>query len=136
MNYSTMAFLADDKVRAISCVFKPKDILKEEQQHYTYKTTDDTIKVGDLVIVQGGNDRSKGFGFNIVEVVETDVEVDLHSHLNFKWVVHIVDASVLERTLENEKALIKEIKNRELASKREKFKEVLGIDKLDLPKLT
>lgn len=63
MNYSTLAFIADENIRAVSCVFS-----NGAQKAYTYKCADQSIKEGDLVVVEN-TASSSYFKFAIVKVV-------------------------------------------------------------------
>lgn len=139
INYSTMAFLAGDKVRAISCVFTKYKSAKvdlrdyedeDAETKYTYKTTDASIKVGDFVVVQN-NAKDANWGMKIVKVTAVDVEVDLSNSTSYKWVVSKVDTDQFEANLAAEETLVSEVKKLEMKTKRKQLREALGIEGLE-----
>lgn len=142
MNYSTLSFLTSDEVIGINCVFQGKSNLDVaypkgiddglrskaylKRKKYTYKTTDKSIKVGDLVVVQCEGE-SKNYGYAIVEVVETNVEIDFNTEISYKWIVNKVEAEKLELTIKAEEALIDKVKRVEKIAKKQQLLLALGL---------
>lgn len=136
MNYSTMAFLADDNVKAVECIFTEEHYngsRNDNPKRYTYKTTLD-LEPGDLVLVECAG-ASNYFGYCCVRVVDVDVEIDMNAGHGYKWVVDKIDTKKIEETKKAEKELIKHIKKLEMKSRKQKFRETLGIGDAKLPKL-
>jgi hypothetical protein len=126
MNESLSIFLVDDEVRAIKCVFDSN--LKE----YTYKTTDKTIQVNDLVLVKVGDD------YKVVKTIEVDVQDQLNfeSTRTYNWVVQKINTSDYELQLERERQLSKDINKLIFNNKREQMKNALKESGIDLKLLT
>ena len=112
MNNSATAFLLNDNVRAIACIFQPaqnQDFFREKNRaskyrdfdeyeddfdqdnkakRYTYKSIDPTVKVGDMVVVECKG-PSNNFDMAVVRVVEVDVDVDFDAGIDYKWIISI-----------------------------------------------
>lgn len=137
-NYSTMAFLASEEVRAISCVFTEEPgRLKGvgTPKHYTYKTLDKSIKIDDLVVVECSG-PSNYFGYCVVKVVEVDIDPPLTGNTIYKWIIGLVDLEEHKKTLTTEKTIIKEIRKLELNAGRSKLRQALGLAEDAVLKLT
>ena len=131
MNYSTAVFLVNDKVRAIAVTYeadgydadgRPTTI--KAAARYTFKTFDQSIKKGDLVIVPT-NTRHK---FTICKVVEADLEIDFDADTELKWIAGVFEQDGYQRTLEQEAVMLEAIKSAEKNRKREELRKSLMAD--------
>lgn len=88
MNFNTVLFLANPDCRAIKAIWSPRDENgkgpdgKPVHDEW-FKTTDATIKVGDLVL----GETDSRFNLCVFEVVAVDVEVDLERSPYVRWIV-------------------------------------------------
>lgn len=119
MNYSSAVFLINKNVRAIKCTYDAKDKSGTEPQGYTFKTLDGSIAPDDLVVVP----TDTRHGFTVVKVSEVDIDVDLDSTIQLKWIVSKVDKVAYEKTLTDEAQAIKVIRMAEFANKRNALRE-------------
>lgn len=120
MNLSTAVFLISDEVRAIGVTFDQGNE-RTESVEYTYKTCDQTISVGDYVIVPVGASEK----FKIVTVRSVDVDVNYNSDIQYKWVAAKFDPIVYIMQKEHEQRAIQEIKQIERRAKREQLRKDL-----------
>jgi len=118
MNYSSAVFLINKNIRAISCSYEPEE---SKGKNYTFKSLDPTIKVGDLVVVQTDT-RHK---FTVVKVEAVDVDIDLDSSIQFKWIVSKVDLAAFDILLAQEADAIKTIRSAELRQKRDNLRKAM-----------
>lgn len=124
MNYSTAVFLINDNVRCISCTYE------ENGSKTLFKTLDDTIEVGDLVVVPSST-RHK---MTIVKVVEVDIDVDLDSPTPMDWIVAPVESAGYKKVLEMESAAIETIKSAEKRKKRDDMRAAIFKDRDEMLK--
>lgn len=119
MNYTTAIFLINKNARGIQCVFDPtgNDEADAVKQRYLFKTLDPSIKKGDLVVVPAGS-RDGGKTYNVVKVVETDVDPDYDSSINYKWIIDVVNTKNYFLILAQEEEAIVEIKKAEVLRRR------------------
>jgi len=118
MNYSSSIFLINPNVRAIACIYKPDPVTGKSEPRTIFKSFDASIKVGDIVVVPSGTRH--GFTTNLV--VEVDVEPDLDSSVEMKWIVARVDRSEYDRVLAEEGRAIKLMRDSETTHKREELR--------------
>ncbi|PIR06658.1 MAG: hypothetical protein COV55_02790 [Candidatus Komeilibacteria bacterium CG11_big_fil_rev_8_21_14_0_20_36_20] len=126
LNKSLAIFLANEKVRAISVAFNSMG------KFYTYKTIDETIKVGDTVLVEGKN------GLTLVEVKTVDIQDTLdfeNVNIEYAWIVQKVDKEAYETLKEKEQTLLKEINNLVLKGKKQQMLEILKANNVDIKSL-
>jgi predicted Mrr-cat superfamily restriction endonuclease len=130
MNYSTAVFLVNDKVRAIAVTYEADGYdadgrpTSKVAARYTFKTFDQSIKKGDLVIVPT-NTRHK---FTICKVVEVDLEIDFDADAELKWIAGVFEQDGYQRTLEQEAVMLEAIKSAEKNRKREELRKSLMAD--------
>ena len=123
MNYSTAIFLINKHVRAIQATYEAEDNAKRT----AFKTLDDTIAVGDYIVVPTDT-RHK---MTVCKVMETDVDVDFDSVLPVQWVIGKVDRAAHELTLGQENKAIQVIKSAELHKKRDDLRNAMLANHLD-----
>jgi len=118
MNYSTAVFLINNKVRAIKCTYEADD---KAAKRTLFKTMDETIRVGDFVIVPTDTRHN----MTVCKVVEVDVDVNFEDPTKVDWIIGTVDRSNYEEVLAQEDTAIQKIKAAELRKKREDLRDSL-----------
>jgi hypothetical protein len=120
MNYSTAVFLINPKVRAVICTYEAEEKAPQE----TFKTLDESISIGDIVVVPT-NTRHK---MTCVKVVAVDVDINFDSQVEMKWVVGVLDQTPHNEVLAMENKAIQAIKSAELRKKRDELRAALILD--------
>ncbi len=139
MNYSLAVLLYNDNCRAIKAIYEadPEDVSKllPKAKREMFKTFDTAIAVGDIVMVPS----STRHNVTVVKVVEVDVEWDVHTTDDVKWIIGKVDQREFKKLRDMESNAISAIKESEKTAARKKMKDemlqhmdVLAISKLDL----
>ena len=123
MNYSRAIFLISDDVRAVNVTYEDED----DAPRTMFKTLNQDIKVDDYVVVPT-NTRHK---MTVCKVVDVDVEPDLESSSELKWVVGVVDRANFEEITRQENDAIDKIKSAEKRRKREELRKALLADAED-----
>jgi hydrogenase maturation factor len=117
MNYSTAVFLINKHVRAVAGTYEAGETAKKT----LFKTLDETIKVGDFVVVPTDTRHE----MTVVKIVDVDVDVDFDSPVAMGWVISKVDREEHQQVLAQEAEAIQKIKTAELRDKRAKLAESL-----------
>lgn len=137
MNYSTAALLLNPNCRAIRVSYEkdPKD--GKPINFMIKKTFDDTIAVGDLVVVETSNHDHR-YGVTTCKVVETDVEWEPNTSENITWIIHKVDVGAFEKLKAAEGEMISLAKASEKTRQREELQKKMfeHVNKDDLDKLS
>lgn len=122
-NHSLAVFLINRDVRGIMCSYEPNshDTKTGKPPFYLFKTLDQSIKVGDLVIIP----TDTRWGYTVVRVEEVDVEPDFDSQITYKWLVGAVDKGAYDHILAQENEAIARIKTAEKRAARDELKEKL-----------
>lgn len=115
MNNSAIVFVLNDSVRGIKVSYE------RGEKSYLFKSLDPTIEVDDIVVVPTDTRHN----FTCVKVTEVDVDPDLETQLNLKWIVGKVDMPAYEEVLKNEKAAIAAVGKAEKARRRRELRESL-----------
>jgi len=120
MNYSLAVLLLNDNCRAIKAIYEPdpKDDKAPKPKRELFKTFDETIAVGDIVMVPSGTRHN----VTSVKVVETDVEWDVHTSGEVKWIIGKVDQSEFNKLKALEENAISAIKESEKTAARKKMR--------------
>jgi len=124
MNNSLACFLLSDQCRMIRAAYEVNpDGSALENKTYGFKTFDQTIKVGDLVVVP----TDTRVGFTVCKVIDVDVDVDFSpaNNITYKWVVSKFEKSQYDELVSQEAAAINKIQ----AAEKNKLKKELR-DKL------
>jgi hypothetical protein len=121
MNHTKSVFLINDHVRAILAIYD------EGQKPSMFKTLDDTIMKGDLIVVPTDT-RVK---MTVCRVVETDVDVDFDDPAPMHWVVERISTSAHEKTLQEEAQAVAAIKSAELRQKRDSLRKAMFADHIE-----
>ena len=125
MNFNTVIFLVNPKMRAVKAVWEPVDEHgKNKDNKYvvpqTLKTLDASIKVGDLVL----GETQMRHKMSVFKVVAVDVEVDLENSGYIGWVASKVDSD-LDRLKSSEGEIISAIRARDKEKKRAELAETM-----------
>lgn len=123
MNDSTAIFLISDKVRAIHVTYEDGD----DAPIALCKTLDSSIKVDDFVVVSTDT-RHK---MTVCKVVGADVDIDVETTEEIKWIVGVVYTANFEDIKRQEDEAVIVIKNAERRRKRKELSEAMGIDDTD-----
>lgn len=132
MNYSSAIFLVNKDVRAVNVSYEKTADGKGVAPFYTFKTLDQTLAVGDLVTIPTETRHC----MTVARVEEVDVEVDLESPTQLKWLVGRVDPAPYENIVAQESAAITQMKSAERRAKQEELAAKLIADNPDLKNLT
>lgn len=125
MNYSTAIFLINDNARAIRVQYEPKDP-NENPNAYIFKTLDKAVKLHDYVVIPTGTRH----GMTVVKVVEVNVNIDLNSQVQLKWIIARVDRTEHERIVEQEEVAIEAIKVADFEEQRAALRQKLSINRM------
>jgi hypothetical protein len=125
-NYSTAVFLLNKHARAVVGVYEDETEYARVNSgraapRQTFKTLDETIKVGDFVLVPT-NTRHK---MTVNKIVEVDVDVDFESATPMAWVIATIDRSEFERVLKHEGDMIEKVKSAEKRRKQDELRDAL-----------
>lgn len=120
MNYSLAVLLLNDNCRAIKATYEPdpKDDKLPRPKRELFKTFDQTIMIGDIVMVPSTTRHN----VTSVRVVETDVELDVHTTGDVKWIIGKVDQREFTKLKEMEEQAISAIKESEKTAARKKMR--------------
>jgi len=123
LNYSTAVMLVNENIKAVLVTYEP-DADHSTAKRTMYKTTDHSLKQGDLVITPTDT-RHK---FTIAMVDEFDAEVDYEDDTDVKWIVGRAPTEAYVEILKKEKEMIDVVKASEKRAKREEIrKNMLGL---------
>lgn len=132
LNHSTAIFLMNKEVRAILCIYEVdtkgkngEDILAPR---HMFKTMDQSIRVGDLVVVP----TMAKHNASINKVVEVDVEVDFESSTVVPWIIDVVDKSLFNENSKKEAVAIEAIKSGQKRRKQDELRDMLMKDNPEL----
>lgn len=128
MNLSTAVLLMNDKCRVIEATYMP-DAEGEQRdadgkpraKRELFKTFDEAIKVGDVLIVPSST-RHK---ITTVKVTDVDVDWDPDCSTEIKWIIGTVDLAHFEELKALDEKMFKVIKDAEKTDKRNKLREKL-----------
>lgn len=131
MNYSTAIFLINPDVRAVSVSYEQDAEGKGVRPFHTFKTFDTETDVGDFVVIPTGTRHN----MTVARVEEVDLEIEVDSTADLKWLVGRVDTAAHEAVVASEARAIQTIKSAEKRAKQEELKAKLLADNPDLQKL-
>lgn len=124
MNYSTAIFLINNDVRAVNVSYEQDHEGKGVRPYYTFKTFDPAVAIGDYVAIPTGTRHN----MTVARVEEVDIEVDVDSHVDMKWLVDRVDTSQRDAIEAQEAEAIQTIKSAEKRAKQEELRAKLIAD--------
>lgn len=148
MNFSTAIFLINKDVRAIAVSYDKIDMdadttkMKYQPAYLSgggvpkgseiYKTLDESIKVGDFVVVP----TNTRHGMTVCQVVAVDVEIDFDSDEECHWIVGNVSMENFEKTRQGEDQAIQAMKAAQVNKKRNELSDTMLANMGDdIPKL-
>lgn len=124
MNHSIAVFLvAPERVRAVKCSYEI-DADGKPIKLYIFKTTMQDLAKGDIVVVP----TETRVGFTCCRVEELDVELDLDTTVQFKWLVGRVDRGEYDKVLAMERSMIDKIKRSEVRKRRAEIADAIFKD--------
>lgn len=132
MNYSTAIFLINKDVRAVAVSYEVNVDGSGVRPFHLFKTFDQSIAVGDLVVIPTDSRHRH----TVARVEDVDVEVDFDSGVQMKWLLDKVDDSAASGVIAQEAEAIKQIKSAEARAKREELAAKLMADNPDLAGLS
>jgi len=105
MNYSTAILLINPACRAIKAIYEPDptDENRPRAKRTLFKTFDRSIKAGDIAMVPSTTRHM----VTTVKVTDVDVEWDVHSCEEVKWVIGVIDQAEYISLKSQEEAAIK-----------------------------
>jgi len=120
MNYSTAILLINPACRAIKAIYEPdpQNDLSPRAKRQLFKTFDPSIKVGDIAMVPSTTRHM----VTTVKVTDVDVEWDVHSCEEVKWVIGVIDQAEYISLKSQEEAAINQIKESEKTFERNELK--------------
>ena len=126
-NYSTVIFLISDKVRLMGVSYEPlgekqaKEAAECKTPHglcYQFKSMDQSIKVGDLVVVPTGTRHN----FTICKVQQIDAEPDFQPGVEYKWIAAVFDRQGYDQILAQESEAVTRVRSAKKRRMREELK--------------
>lgn len=124
MHDSRKVFLIEESVRCVAATYERPEF---KPSSYHFKTFDSSLDIGDYVVVPTDGD-TKRHQLTVVRITEVDLEPDLESNIELKWIIGKVDSSAHEQTVEQEKAFIEKSRAAVRRRKRKQLKEDLFED--------
>ena len=120
MNYSTAILLINPACRAIKAIYEPdpSDENRPRAKRTLFKTFDRSIKAGDIAMVPSTTRHM----VTTVKVTDVDVEWDVHSCEEVKWVIGVIDQAEYISLKSQEEAAINQIKESEKTFERNELK--------------
>ena len=132
MNYSTAILLVRKDIRVVDVSYEVDKDGKGIRPFTAYKTPDDTLKVGDYVVIP----TDTRHGMTVGRIEATDVEVDFDSPVQMKWLVGgAIDLSGYAALQAAEADALAAIRSAETRRKREELAAKLLADNPDLQRL-
>lgn len=119
MDASKIVFLINDQVRLIRVSYDTQPLNAEKPTGYSFKTLDQSIKVGDYVVVE----TNTRHGLTVCKVEEVDLDVDFDDGISLKWAFQRVDSANIESIRAAETEAIAAAKRAELKRKRAQLRE-------------
>ena len=120
MNYSTAILLINPACRAIKAIYEPdpSDENRPRAKRTLFKTFDRSIKAGDIAMVPSTTRHM----VTTVKVTDVDVEWDVHTCEEVKWVIGVIDQAEYISLKSQEEAAINQIKESEKTFERNELK--------------
>ena len=128
MNYSTAIFLINSDVRAVSVSYEQDAEGRGIKPFHTFKTFDPDVAIGDFVVIPTGTRHN----MTVARVEEVDLEIDVDSCVDMRWLVGRVDTAAYEAVVAQEADAIAQIKSAEKRARQEELKAKLIADNPDL----
>lgn len=124
MNYSTAIFLINNDVRAVSVSYEQDAEGKGIKPFYFFKTFDHDVAAGDFVAIPTGT----RYGMTVARVEEVDVDIDVDSSVDMKWLVDRIDTSQRDAIEAQERDAIATIKSAEKKARQDELRAKLIAD--------
>lgn len=131
MNYSTAIFLINSDVRAVSVSYEQDAEGKGVKPFHLFKTFDPEVAVSDFVVIPTGTRHN----MTVARVEEVDIEVEVDTGVDMKWLVGRVDTAAYGVVVAQEAEAIQTIKSAEKRAKQDELRAKLIADNPELSKL-
>jgi len=131
MNYSTAIFLINSDVRAVSVSYEQDADGKGVKPFHTFKTFDPDVSVSDFVVIPTGTRHN----MTVARVEEVDLEIEVDSTADLKWLVGRVDTAAHADVVAQEAKAIATIKSAEKRARQDELRAKLLADNPDLQQL-
>lgn len=118
--------LVNKGIRSVKVEYDP-DTYKNNSPFVRFKTIDQTIKKGDLVVVT----TQTRHGFTVAKVTEVGFPVDFNSAEQWGWIVSKVDTEGHAARLELENKIIGKVGEVQENKMRNELKEAMGLGEVD-----
>ena len=143
MHDSRAVFLLPKSPRYIKASYHPVDengnVIASPNSQYTnkigeFKTFDETIKVGDHVVVETGS----RLGMTAAVVTSVDEEIDIESTRKVLWILDTIDTQAHKAMVKKENELLGAVRKAQRIKKRKELQEAYfdGVNEEDLLQLT
>ena len=122
---SRKIFVTNENVKGLLAIydFEPADKPNTAKRTF-FKTLDDTIAVGDYLVVPSGTRHR----MTTVKVVEIDVECDLADQTPVEWVIGRIDRRAYETLITREGEMLNVIRSAEKKKMRDELKAAVFAD--------
>lgn len=115
MNYTTAVMLINTNIRAVHVIYE-QDREGNKAKRVMFKTLDQDMKAGDLVVIP--TDKDHRHGFTIAKVDAVDVDVDFDSNVQVEWIASVFDRAGFDKLLVEESQYVDLIKKGEQLKRR------------------
>lgn len=115
MNYTTAVMLINTNIRAVHVIYE-QDREGNKAKRVMFKTLDQDLKPGDLVVIP--TDKDHRHGFTIAKVDAVDVDVDFDASTKVEWIAGKFDNGAYEKLLAEEEQYVDLIKKGEQLKRR------------------
>lgn len=131
MNLSAAVMLFEENgVRPVKVEYDPEKP-GNNNPNVVFKTVDETLKVGDIVVVES-HTRHKFTTAKVTHIGFADVPVDFENPQRWGWIVQKCDTDAYDNILAGEKNLIGKVAEANANKMRADLKNAMGLDKVDL----
>jgi hypothetical protein len=120
MRNANIILAVNEAVRLVNVAYEP-NVPTNKQPSFTFKTMDDSIAVDDLVVIPTGT----RWGMTVAKVTEVDVDFDIESDIELRWIIDTVDETAHKEILATEERVIKLVTQAERRRKRASIRESL-----------
>lgn len=126
-NYSLAILVLEETVRCIAVSYDPNDTIyvpggkKPKPKTVSFKTLDQDLKPGDLVVVP----TDTRHGFTVGKVEEVDLAVDFSSPEQMRWIATKFDVDEYEQILKREEELVGKVRNSNVNTARRQMQQAL-----------
>ena len=137
MNYANIAALANkENITTVACCYTDEIETMESSKKYVFKANRELasrLRKGVQVVV--ANSSNKLTKVCMVDEVHEDAELDVHSGIDYCWVVDVVNLEGFYRDVETEKRLVEGLKKAHRKNVADQALAQLGFENININKL-